>query len=168
MLTRLLVATVATLMAHGSAWAQGTNHVQGMWTLASSVVERDGTVTDQFGPGVRGMMSLDAQGRFMFTIIGADLPKFASNSRATGTSEENKAVVTKSIAVFGAYSVESCRQHAPLQNRGCHVPQLGCDGAEAIHCDRHRKRAEIYNRTGVERRQGYCYMEARRLGTLSS
>lgn len=105
MLTRLLVATVATLMAHGSAWAQGTNHVQGMWTLASSVVERDGTVTDQFGPGVRGMMSLDAQGRFMFTIIGADLPKFASNSRATGTSEENKAVVTKSIAVFGAYSV---------------------------------------------------------------
>jgi Lipocalin-like domain len=39
------------------------------------------------------------------TIIGADLPKFASNNRATGTPEESKAVVGKSIALFGTYSI---------------------------------------------------------------
>src|SRR5205823_6428282 len=46
-----------------------------------------------------------AAGRFMLTIIGADLPKFTSNNRATGTAEENKAVVSKSIAFFGSYSL---------------------------------------------------------------
>jgi hypothetical protein len=32
-------------------------------------------------------------------------PKFASNNRATGTPEENKAVVQGLIAFFGTYSV---------------------------------------------------------------
>jgi hypothetical protein len=86
------------------AFAQSAN-VVGTWTLVSSIIELDGKKTDQFGPGAKGMMSLDAGGRFMLTIIGADLPKFASNNRATGTPEENKAVVSKSIALFGTYSV---------------------------------------------------------------
>ena len=51
------------------------------------------------------MMILDPQGRFMLTIIGAGLPKFASNNRATGTAEENKAVVQGSFAYFGTYSL---------------------------------------------------------------
>ena len=46
-------------------------------------------------------MSLDAGGHFMLTIIGADLPKIASNNRTTGTPE----VMAKTIAVFGTYSV---------------------------------------------------------------
>ena len=53
------------------------------------------------------MLTLDAEGHFMLTIIGPDLPKFASNSRAAGTAEENKAVVSKSIAMIGTYSVNS-------------------------------------------------------------
>ena len=105
MLTRVLVAVTVVLMAQGPTSAQGPESLKGTWTLVSSVVERDGKVTDQFGSGVRGMMSLDAHGHFMFTIIGVDLPKFASNNRATGTPEENKAVVTKSIAAFGTYVV---------------------------------------------------------------
>src|SRR5262245_7275584 len=108
MLTRLLVAITVVLMgAQGPAWAQSPEGLQGTWVLVSSVVERDGKATDQFGPGVRGMMSLDAHGRFMFTIIGAGLPKFASSNRAAGTPEENQAVVAKSIAVFGRYSVNA-------------------------------------------------------------
>lgn len=87
------------------AFAQSANDVVGTWTLVSSITELDGKKTDQFGPGAKGMMSLDAGGRFMLTIIGADLPKFASNNRATGTPEENKVVVSKSIALFGIYSI---------------------------------------------------------------
>ena len=41
----------------------------------------------------------------MLTIIGPDLPRFASNNRAGGSSEENKAVVSKSIAMVGTYTV---------------------------------------------------------------
>ena len=87
--------------------AQSARDVVGTWSLVSSVTERDGTRTDQFGPGAKGMMALDADGRFMLTIIGPDLPKFASNNRAGGTPDENKAVVSKSIAMIGTYSVNS-------------------------------------------------------------
>jgi hypothetical protein len=93
----------ATLSA-SRVFAQSTNDVVGTWTLVSSVTELGGKKTDQFGPGANGMMRLDAEGRFMLTIIGANLPKFASNNRATGTPEENMAVVAKSIALFGTYS----------------------------------------------------------------
>jgi hypothetical protein len=51
------------------------------------------------------MLVLDAAGHFMLTIIGPDLPKFTSSNRAAGTPDENKAVVSKSIAMIGDYSV---------------------------------------------------------------
>jgi Lipocalin-like domain len=95
----------AAVFSVSSAFAQSANDVVGTWTLVSSVIEKDGTRTDQFGSGAKGMMSLDPDGYFMLTIIGPDLPKFASNNRATGTPEENKAVVAKSVAMIGTYSV---------------------------------------------------------------
>ena len=36
---------------------------------------------------------VDANGRYAIVFSRADLPKFASNSRTTGTAEENKAIV---------------------------------------------------------------------------
>jgi len=90
-----------------TALAQSANEVVGTWSLVSSVTEKDGTRTDQFGSGAKGMMTLDADGHFMLTIIGPDLPKFASNNRAGGTPDENGAVVSKSIAMIGTYSVNS-------------------------------------------------------------
>ena len=38
-------------------------------------------------------------------IARANLPKFATDNRLAGTAEENKAVVTGSIAHFGSYAV---------------------------------------------------------------
>ena len=105
MLTKsLVVATVFTMLSV-SAWAQTASDLRGTWTLVSSVTDKDGKKTEQFGHGAKGMMSLDADGNFMLTIIGPDLPKFAANSRAAGTAEENKAVVSKSIGMIGTYSV---------------------------------------------------------------
>jgi len=103
MLTRLAATAVAMTMICGSTWAQDANALQGTWRLVSSITELGGKVTHQFGTGANGMMILDARGRFMLTIIGQDLPRFASNSRASGTPEEAKAVVAGSIAMFGTY-----------------------------------------------------------------
>ena len=100
----LVVATVSTMLS-ASSWAQTASDLRGTWTLVSSVTDKDGKKTEQFGHGATGMMSLDADGHFMLTIIGPDLPKFAANSRAAGTAEENKAVVSKSIGMIGTYSV---------------------------------------------------------------
>jgi hypothetical protein len=90
-----------------TASAQSASEVVGTWSLVSSVTEKDGVRTDQFGSGAKGMMTLDADGHFMLTIIGPDLPRFASNNRAGGTPDENRAVVSKSIAMIGTYSVNS-------------------------------------------------------------
>jgi len=113
MLTRnatkaMLAAAVATgtvLLSHG-AWAQSASDLLGTWTLVSSVTEKDGTRTDQFGPNPKGMLTLNDDGHFMLTIMGADLPKFASNNRAAGSPEENKAVMSKSIAMIGSYTFD--------------------------------------------------------------
>jgi hypothetical protein len=88
-----------------AASAQNARDLVGTWTLVSSVTDKDGNKTDQFGTGAKGMMTLDSGGRFMLTIIGPDLPLFASNNRAAGSADENKAVVSKSIAMIGTYSV---------------------------------------------------------------
>jgi len=80
------------------------DNLHGTWLLVSSINDKDGVKKEQFGAGAQGMMILDPRGRFMLTIIGAGLPKFASNNRAAGTAEENKAVVSKSIALFGRYA----------------------------------------------------------------
>ena len=95
----------AAMFLPPTALAQSASEVVGTWSLVSSVTEKDGTRTDQFGSGAKGMMTLDADGHFMLTIIGPDLPKFASNNRAGGTPDENGAVVSKSIAMIGTYSV---------------------------------------------------------------
>lgn len=109
--SKLAVGATLTFLAAMFTWsaalAQSSSDVVGTWTLVSSVTEKDGTRTDQFGAGAKGMMTLDADGRFMLTIIGPDLPSFASNSRAAGTPEENKAVVSKSIAMIGTYLVNA-------------------------------------------------------------
>ena len=105
MLTKILVAATAVTVLSSSAWAQTPEDLRGTWTLVSSVTDKDGNKTEQFGHGAKGLMSLDAGGHFMLTIIGPGLPKFAANSRAAGTAEENKAVMSKSIGMIGTYSV---------------------------------------------------------------
>ena len=87
--------------------AQTGKELEGTWLLASATVTLDGKTRDIFGPHPSGVMIFDARGRFTQVIIAADLPKFASKSRETGTPEENKAIVQGSIAYFGTYTVGS-------------------------------------------------------------
>jgi len=106
-LSASLVAPVLALCLIGSATAQAPQKIEGSWILESSVNELDGRKTDQFGPNPKGMLMLGADGRFMLTIIGAGLPRFAASNRANGTAEENRAVVSRSIAMIGSYFVDA-------------------------------------------------------------
>jgi len=47
----------------------------------------------------------DANGRYSLVLMRPDLPKYASNNRAQGASEEYKAIGSGSISYYGAYSV---------------------------------------------------------------
>jgi hypothetical protein len=46
----------------------------------------------------------DRSGHFVQVLARADMPKFASNNRNTGTADENKAVVQGSLAIYGTYA----------------------------------------------------------------
>jgi hypothetical protein len=76
----------------------------GTRTLVSITVEYDGKKTDFFGANPQGQLTFEPDGRFSVIILRSDIPKFATNSRDAGSSEENKAVVQGSIAYFGTYS----------------------------------------------------------------
>lgn len=104
MLIKMLSVAAAAIVLSGPALAEAAGDLRGTWVLVSSVTDKDGKKTEQFGSGAAGMMSLDAGGHFMLTIVGPGLPPFASNNRAGGTPEENKAVMSKSIALIGTYT----------------------------------------------------------------
>ena len=73
----------------------------GTWTIVSITLEKDGKITDLYGPNPQGQRIIDADGHVFYISTRGDLPKFASNNRSAGTPEENKAVVQGSLAYFG-------------------------------------------------------------------
>jgi hypothetical protein len=98
---------LAVPISASSARAQTIKDIAGMYTLVSAIVEQGGNKIETYGSGATGALSLDASGRYVQVFTAADIPKFASNNRMTGTAEENKAVVAKSFAQFGTYSVSA-------------------------------------------------------------
>ena len=56
MLTEILVAATAVTVLSLSAWAQTPEDLRGTWTLVSSVTDKDGNKTEQFGHGAKGLM----------------------------------------------------------------------------------------------------------------
>jgi lipocalin-like protein len=90
----------------GTAFAQTAKDLVGTWANVSNVsVRPDGSKTDIFGPKGTGTAIFGSDGRFAIININPDTPKFASNNRAQGTPEENKAAVLGAIALYGTYSV---------------------------------------------------------------
>jgi hypothetical protein len=64
----------------------------------------------------------------MLIFLRSDLPKFASNNRASGTTDENKAVVQGSIAHFGTYTVDEAGRALVFRIEGSTFPNWS--GAE--------------------------------------
>jgi Lipocalin-like domain len=83
----------------------------GTWTPVS---------VEAFGPNPKGILIFDANGRFYPQILRSELPKIASNKRDTGTPEENKAVVSGSIAYYGTYTMNGT--DLMLHVEGCSFP----------------------------------------------
>lgn len=116
----LAVFGIAASAFSFSAFAQGTGElskrVVGAWTLASADdVRSDGTRTPLFGARPKGLLVFDDHGRYSLQICNSDRPKFASNSRASGTAEENQAVVRGCNPHWGRYTVDGSNQTIVFQ-----------------------------------------------------
>jgi hypothetical protein len=101
------VLCLGLLLSAGAVYAETVKDLAGTWTIVSAVTEQGGNKTDTFGPHPKGVLTVDANGRYVLAIARADLPKVASNNRTTGTPEENKAIVQGSITHFGTVSVNA-------------------------------------------------------------
>ena len=92
-----IASSVSLFVAAGEALAQSAKSLVGAWSVVK--------VGDSYGKDPKGTLIFDASGRYVLTITRSDLPKFATNSRAKGTADENKAVVGGTISHFGRYKV---------------------------------------------------------------
>ena len=100
----------------------------GTWTMVSITLEKDGKKIDLFGPNPQGRLIRDADGHVSYMVTRADLPKFASNNRAAGTAEENKAAVQGSIFFFGRSSVNETDKTITTHIEVCSFPNwIGTD-----------------------------------------
>ena len=99
--------TIAALIGVAApSQAQTARDLVGSWTPVSITSAAPGRDAAALGDPPSGTMMFGSDGRFALIFLRGDLPKFASNSRALGTPEENRAVVQGSIALFGTYAVE--------------------------------------------------------------
>jgi hypothetical protein len=104
-LSAMALLSLGVLLPSPAA-AQTAKDLVGTWTLVSNdTVRPDGSRTPTFGPNPKGMIVFGGDGSFIYLFSRADVPKFETNNRTTGTPDENKAVVHGSIATFGTYSV---------------------------------------------------------------
>jgi hypothetical protein len=94
----------------------------GTWVMVSNITTRDGTKSETFGPNPKAIAIYESNGRFAIVTTRSDLPKFASNNRATGTADENKAVIQGSIAYFGTYSVDEAGKSLTAKIEGATFP----------------------------------------------
>jgi hypothetical protein len=109
-----IVVTSLTLVGASAGWAQQKaanpkQQIVGVWKLASVTHTQDGVTKagSSFGPTPAGRLVFTSSGSYVSVNTNPNLPKFASNNRATGTADENKAVVQGSIAGFGTYDVSA-------------------------------------------------------------
>jgi hypothetical protein len=106
----ILSLCVATGLLTDFVHAQTAKDLVGTWIAVSNVAEQGGVKSDPYGADPLGMLVFGADGHYGLILSRRDVPKFASNSRTTGTVEENKAAVQGTISHFGRYTVSAADQ----------------------------------------------------------
>jgi Lipocalin-like domain len=96
----------------------------GSWIFVSSTTKaEDGSPL--WGTNPKGIVIFAANGRYSSHLMRSDRPKFAANSRAKGTSEENKAAVLGNISSFGTYTVDEAKKKTfTIRFEGSTYPNL--------------------------------------------
>ena len=121
--TLTMVAVLASFVAIAEPAKAQTLKQQliGTWTFVQSTTKMpDGSPV--WGSNPKGLLIFTENGRYSSQIVRSDRAKFASNNRATGTPEENKATVQGTIASFGTYSVDEANKTFTVRFEGSTYP----------------------------------------------
>ena len=106
----------------------------GMWTLVSiEATAADGTKQQLYGPNPKGILILDASGRYAQIYVRPDLPKFKANNRQQGTPEGNATVVHGTTAQLGTWAVDEGSKTLIMHIEGSLFPnQAGTDSKRSV------------------------------------
>jgi hypothetical protein len=105
--------------AAGTASAQQLDkNLVGAWTIVSIKAGEGDKATEPYGPNPRGSQVYNADGRFAIVVTRGDLPKVASNNRATATADESEKIVHGSIGYFGSYTTNAADNSVTVQIEG--------------------------------------------------
>jgi hypothetical protein len=99
--------------------------IVGSWSLLiDDAVKPDGTHAPNFGPNPMGLAMFGPDGHFSVQIARVGRPKFASNNRASGTADENKAAIAGANAFFGTYTLNEADKTLTLRIEAATYPNL--------------------------------------------
>ena len=104
-----VIAAAALGLTVSAAAAQNSlkEQIVGTWEfVVAEVTAPDGRKSFPFGETPKGILVFTPDGRFAQIHVASDVPKFASGNRLTGTAEEYAAIMRRSLAVFGSYTVD--------------------------------------------------------------
>ena len=118
----LSVVITGAVFPRQEAAAQSAKDIAGTYTLVASTLDEGGKKSDLYGPNPKGMLVLANDGRYTAVLLRSNLQKVASNNRATGTADENKAVVAGALAHYGTFIVEDGGKSLVLQIEGSTFP----------------------------------------------
>jgi hypothetical protein len=80
----------------------------GAWTLvAADVIHADGTRGHDYGEAPKGLLLIDAEGRYALQIYKSERSRFASGDKAKGTPEEYAAATLGASCHYGTVMVDT-------------------------------------------------------------
>ena len=102
-----LAAAAASPVFAQQKSGDATKQIVGMWKLQSVTNTKDGVTKagSSFGPTPAGRLVFSPSGNYVSFNTNPNLPKIASGNRASGTADENKAIVQGSIGGMGTYTI---------------------------------------------------------------
>src|SRR5205085_6142777 len=103
------IAALALGLFGGEAAAQASlkEQIVGSWdVVGAEITAADGKKSFPFGEAPKGILIFTPDGRFAQIHVASDVPKIGSGNRLTGTAEENAAILHRSLALFGSYTVD--------------------------------------------------------------
>jgi len=103
-----LFCLVMWVPASQAAFAAQPCPLAGTWTLvAADFIRPDGVRERDYGAAPKGLMMIDAEGRYAVQIYKSERPRFISGDKKTGTPAEFEAAAMGSSTHFGAISIDT-------------------------------------------------------------
>lgn len=109
-LTAAALVVLALSLGTPKSFAQTASELAGSWSLVSLTASKSGNEVEVLGPHPHGQLIFGSDGRYVLVGLRADLPKFASENRLLGTTEENQRIVQGNFAHFGTYTVDQAEK----------------------------------------------------------